>query len=101
LTAVGPILGGYLTQWTWRAIFWVNIPVENIVLAIAMLTFIPVFFFASEYAQIALGKTPSEAGLYILYFFIGFLRAGVQEEVDPAATDPEAEGSPGMATVGS
>jgi EmrB/QacA subfamily drug resistance transporter len=167
LTAVGPILGGYLTQWTWRAIFWVNIPVaiialvliviskpstlhrparmdyrglaliasgvalsvfgfqqssiwgwsnpytwacivvgaallvvfyfveirtasplievrifrirpflvENIVLAIAMLTFIPVFFFASEYAQIALGKTPSEAGLYILCFFIGFVIA--------------------------
>jgi EmrB/QacA subfamily drug resistance transporter len=167
LTAVGPILGGYLTQWTWRAIFWVNIPVavialalivlskpatlhrparmdykglaliasgvalsvfgfqqssiwgwsnpgtwacivvgagllvafylvqlrtesplievsifrirpflvENLVLAIAMLVFIPVFFFASEYAQIALGKTPSEAGLYILYFFIGFVIA--------------------------
>jgi EmrB/QacA subfamily drug resistance transporter len=167
LTAVGPILGGYLTQWTWRAIFWVNIPVaiialvlivvskpttlhrsarmdyrglaliasgvalsvfgfqqssiwgwsdpaiwacivvgaallvvfyfvelrtesplievrifrirpflvENIVLAIAMLVFIPVFFFASEYAQIALGKSPSEAGLYILYFFIGFVVA--------------------------
>jgi EmrB/QacA subfamily drug resistance transporter len=167
LTAVGPILGGYLTQWTWRAIFWVNIPValialaliavskpttlhraarmdyrglvviasgvalsvfgfqqsaiwgwsdpatgaciaagaailiafyllelrtpspliqvgifrvraflvENIVLAISMLVFIPVFFFASEYAQIALGKSPSEAGLYILYFFIGFVVA--------------------------
>jgi EmrB/QacA subfamily drug resistance transporter len=167
LTAVGPILGGYLTQWTWRAIFWVNIPVaiialvliaiskpttthrparmdyrglvliaagvalsvfgfqqssiwgwsspgtwacivvgaallvvfylvevrtasplievsifriraflvENIVLGIAMLAFIPVFFFASEYAQIALGKSPSEAGLYILYFFIGFVIA--------------------------
>jgi EmrB/QacA subfamily drug resistance transporter len=167
LTAVGPILGGYLTQWTWRAIFWVNIPVavialalivlsrpatahrparmdyrglaliaagvalsvfgfqqssiwgwsnpgtwacivvgagllvtfyivqlrtesplievsifrirpflvENVVLGIAMLVFIPVFFFASEYAQIALGKTPSEAGLYILYFFIGFIVA--------------------------
>jgi EmrB/QacA subfamily drug resistance transporter len=167
LTAIGPILGGYLTQWTWRAIFWVNIPVaiialiliviskpqtehrparmdykglaliasgvalsvfgfqqssiwgwsnpgtwaciivgagllvtfyfvelrtdeplievhifrirpflvENIVLAIAMLTFVPVFFFASEYAQIALGKTPSNAGLYILYFFIGFVIA--------------------------
>jgi fucose permease len=40
-----------------------------------MLTFIPVFFFASEYAQIALGKSPSEAGLYILYFFIGFVIA--------------------------
>jgi EmrB/QacA subfamily drug resistance transporter len=167
LTAVGPILGGYLTQWTWRAIFWVNLPVaaialilialskpvtdyrparmdyrglvliasgvalsvfgfqqsviwgwsnpaiwaciaigavilvffyfverrtysplidvtifhiraffvENLVLAIAMLVFIPVFFFASEYAQIALGKSPSEAGLYILYFFIGFVIA--------------------------
>src|SRR5580693_5521209 len=167
LTAIGPILGGFLTQWTWRAIFWVNIPVaaialiliviskpstvhrparmdyrglvliaagvalsvfgfqqssiwgwsnpatgaciavgvallvafyfvqlrtesplievnifkirpflvENIVLGIAMLVFIPVFFFASEYAQIALGKTPSNAGVYILYFFIGFVIA--------------------------
>src|SRR5271156_416115 len=27
LTAVGPVLGGYLTEWTWRGIFWVNIPV--------------------------------------------------------------------------
>ncbi len=167
LTAIGPILGGYLTQWTWRAIFWVNIPVaivaliliaiskpktlhkparmdyrgvaliaagvalsvfgfqqsavwgwgdpatgaciavgaaililfarveartaeplmqvsifriraflvENFVLAISMIVFIPVFFFASEYAQIALGKSPSQAGLYILYFFIGFVIA--------------------------
>jgi EmrB/QacA subfamily drug resistance transporter len=167
LTAIGPILGGYLTQWTWRAIFWVNVPVaivalvlivisrpvtvhrparmdyrglaviasgvalsvfgfqesaiwgwsnpatwacvvlgaavlvsfyflergtaspliqmkifriraffvENLVLAIAMIVFIPVFFFASEYAQIALAKTPSEAGLLLLYFFIGFVIA--------------------------
>ncbi len=167
LTSIGPILGGYLTQWTWRAIFWVNIPValialaliaisrpvtahrparmdyrglaliasgvalsvfgfqqsftwgwsdpatgacvavgalllvvfyfveqrtdsplievhifrirpflvENLVLGITMLVFIPVFFFASEYAQIALGKTPSEAGLFLLYFFIGFVVA--------------------------
>jgi EmrB/QacA subfamily drug resistance transporter len=167
LTAIGPILGGYLTQWTWRAIFWVNIPVavialvmivisnprtehrparmdyrglaliasgvalsvfgfqqssiwgwsspgtwaciivgaallvgfyfvevrttsplievsifairaflvENLVLAIAMLVFVPVFFFASEYAQIALAKTPSEAGLLLLFFFLGFVVA--------------------------
>jgi EmrB/QacA subfamily drug resistance transporter len=165
LTAVGPILGGYLTEWTWRAIFWVNIPValialilifiskpvtefrparidfrglilvasgvalsvfgfqqsqlwgwanpgtglciaggvillvvfyfvefrtptpliqvrifqiraflvENIVLGIAMLVFVPVFFFASEYAQIALGDNASKAGLFLLYFFIGFV----------------------------
>jgi EmrB/QacA subfamily drug resistance transporter len=165
LTAVGPVLGGYLTEWTWRAIFWVNIPVavialvlivlskpateyqpapvdyrgivliaggvalsvfgfqqsavwgwgnpgtglciaggillivvftvvelrtpsplikvgifrirafsvENLVLGIAMLTFVPVFFFASEYAQIALGKSAQGAGLYLLYFFLGFV----------------------------
>ena len=167
LTAVGPILGGYLTQWTWRAIFWVNIPVallallliviskpetayqpakidyrglvlivsgiglsvvgfqqssiwgwgstptraciaagvsllfvfyfvelrtssplmevrifrirpfrvENFVLGIAMLAFVPLFFFASEYAEIALGESASQTGLYILYFFLGFAGA--------------------------
>jgi len=167
LTAIGPILGGVLTQWTWRAIFWVNIPVaiialvliaiskpqtehtparvdfrglvliaagvaltvfglqqstiwgwknpgigisiaiglillvafafvenrtpeplmkvsifkiraffvENLVLFIAMIVFIPVFFFASEYAQIGLGKSASDAGVYLLYFFIGFVIA--------------------------
>src|ERR1700691_5637676 len=32
LTAIGPVLGGYLTEWTWRAIFWVNIPVAIIAL---------------------------------------------------------------------
>jgi EmrB/QacA subfamily drug resistance transporter len=167
LTAVGPVLGGYLTEWTWRAIFWVNIPValialvliaiarpvtdhrpapvdyrglvliaagvalsvfgfqqsafwgwgdpliwlsiiagvgllvtfyfveyrteepliqvrifrvraflfENLVLGISMLTFIPLFFFSSEYAQIALGKSAQQAGLYLLYFFLGFVVA--------------------------
>jgi len=167
LTAIGPILGGYLTQWTWRAIFWVNLPVavvalaliliskpttsyrparmdywglvlivggvglcvvgfqqasiwgwsnpatgtciavgvvlllvfawvewrtavplmqvriftihafrmENLVLGIAMLAFVPVFFFASEYAEISLGESASRTGLYILYFFLGFAAA--------------------------
>ncbi len=167
LTAVGPILGGYLTEWTWRAIFWVNIPValialvlivvsrpttehrparmdwrgvaliaagvalsvigfqqsniwgwhnpatwacivvglallvvffrieartesplisvgifrnraflvQNIVLGIAMTIFVPVFFFASVYAQVALGKSAQQAGLYLLFFFIGFVIA--------------------------
>jgi EmrB/QacA subfamily drug resistance transporter len=165
LTAIGPLLGGYLTEWTWRAIFWVNIPValialilifiskpetsykparldyrgailiaagvalsvfgfqqssiwgwgnpaiglciaaglvvlvifyfveirtpvpliqvsifriraflvENVVLGIVMLVFVPVFFFASEYAQIALRDSASEAGLFLLFFFIGFV----------------------------
>ena len=43
-----------------------------LVLGIAMLAFVPVFFFASEYAQISLAKTASESGLFLLYFFIGF-----------------------------
>jgi EmrB/QacA subfamily drug resistance transporter len=165
LTSVGPVLGGYLTEWTWRAIFWVNIPVavialvlimlsrpvteyrwapidyrglvlivggvglsilgfqqsatwgwsnawtvvcivigvallvtfvlvelrtasplmqvrifqirafaaENLVLGVSMLVFVPLFFFASEYAQIALGKSAQQAGLYLLYFFLGFV----------------------------
>ncbi len=169
LTAIGPILGGYLSEWTWRAIFWVNVPVaiialvltaiarpqtqtrpgrldyrglvliasgvgltvfglqqtqiwgwangiviasmivgvlllvtffyaevresqplidvrvfriraflvQNIVLFISMIVFIPIFFFASVYAQVSLGDGPQEAGLYLLVFFLGFA-PGVQ-----------------------
>jgi EmrB/QacA subfamily drug resistance transporter len=33
-TAIGPIAGAYLTQfWTWRAIFWINVPVAILALA--------------------------------------------------------------------
>jgi EmrB/QacA subfamily drug resistance transporter len=165
LTAVGPITGGYLLEWTWRAIFWINIPialialvliaisrpanecrpapmdyrglaliiggvglsvfglqqaslwgwtapatlgcviagaallaiflavergtrsplinvgifanrafaVENVILLIAMMAFIPVFFFMSVYGQIALGETATSASLLILYFFLGYV----------------------------
>ena len=34
LTAIGPLAGGYLVEITWRAIFWVNIPVAIIALVL-------------------------------------------------------------------
>ena len=38
LTAIGPIAGGYLIEWTWRAIFWINIPVAVIALILIALS---------------------------------------------------------------
>ena len=49
--------------------------VENIILAIAMMAFIPVFFFASSTRQIALAEKATTSSLLILYFFIGFVVA--------------------------
>ena len=47
--------------------------VENVILGIAMMAFIPVFFFASIYGQIALAEKATTASLLILYFFLGFV----------------------------
>ncbi len=46
--------------------------VDNAVLFFAMMAFVPVFFFASVYAQVSLSASPNQAALYLLYFFIGF-----------------------------
>ena len=27
MTALGPLVGGYLIEYSWRAIFWINVPV--------------------------------------------------------------------------
>jgi EmrB/QacA subfamily drug resistance transporter len=51
--------------------------VQNVILLIASAAFIPVFYFASIYAQVGLGWKSSEAGLYLLIFFAGFA-PGVQ-----------------------
>src|SRR6202044_3351945 len=47
--------------------------VQNVVLGVASMAFIPVFFFASTYGQISLGQKATTSSLAILYFFIGFV----------------------------
>jgi len=47
--------------------------VENIILGIAMMAFIPVFFFTAIYGQIALAEKATTSSLLILYFFLGFV----------------------------
>ncbi len=37
LTAIGPIAGGFLTQWTWRSIFWINIPVAIVAIVLTQI----------------------------------------------------------------
>ncbi len=49
--------------------------VENIILVISMMAFIPVFFFASTYGQISLAEKATTSSLLILYFFLGFVAA--------------------------
>jgi len=46
--------------------------VENAILFLLMIAFIPLFFFASTYSQISLGYGTSQAGFYLLTFFAGF-----------------------------
>ena len=95
-TAVGPVAGAYLTEyWTWRAIFWINVPVA--ILALAELYFaklrdiknparidvrgailgpwLAVFFFGSYYFQVAVRQEPTEAGFSILTMFYSFFVA--------------------------
>lgn len=194
LTSIGPIAGGYLTEWTWRAIFWVNIPVaiiallltwkakpddtrhpapldyrgtvlvsggmgltvlglqqsglwgwsdaktwaciaiglailayfvvfqlrianpllrlrifenrafavDNIILFLLMIPFVPLFFFASEYAQISLGESASETGLYLLIFFAGFATASQYggKILDKVGARPSVVLGCGVAAVG-
>jgi MFS family permease len=145
LTSLGPIAGSFLLPWTWRAIFWINVPVaiiaivltlmakpsddrrlqqssqwgwsspwiwasigvgvvvlvvfarfelrtrdplielrifahrgfaaDNAVLFLVAACFVPLFFFASVYAQVVLGYNAGKTGLYILVIFIGFASA--------------------------
>ncbi|WP_041781697.1 MFS transporter [Mycolicibacterium chubuense] len=35
--AVGPFVGGYLVEWSWRAVFLINLPLAGIVIAVTVL----------------------------------------------------------------
>ena len=48
---------------------------ENVIPGAAMMAFIPVFFFASIYGQIALAELATTSSRLILYFFLGFVVA--------------------------
>jgi EmrB/QacA subfamily drug resistance transporter len=41
MTAIGPMAGGYLTAWTWRSIFWVNVPIALAALVVVGLAAAP------------------------------------------------------------
>jgi MFS family permease len=70
LTAIGPILGGYLSEWTWRAIFWVNVPVALVAL---ILTFI-----ARPVTQNRPGRL-DVSGLVLVSGGVGLLVFGLQQ----------------------
>jgi EmrB/QacA subfamily drug resistance transporter len=50
---------------------------DNVVMALGYACFLPLFFFASVYAQVVLGYDAGQTGLYILVIFTGFA-AGTQ-----------------------
>ena len=39
-TALGPVLGNYLLEWSWRTIFWINLPVA--IAALVAIAFAPI-----------------------------------------------------------
>ena len=71
--------------------------VDNIVLFMLTIAFVPLFFFASTYAQISLGDSASEAGLYLLTFFAGF----ASPRRSAAASSTRAERARGRARAAS
>ncbi|HKJ35428.1 MAG TPA: MFS transporter [Solirubrobacterales bacterium] len=48
---------------------------DNAILFFLMIAFVPLFFFASTYSQISLGDDASQAGTFLLTFFLGFAAA--------------------------
>ncbi|MHA7984246.1 MFS transporter [Rathayibacter sp. CAU 1779] len=72
MTALGPIAGGFLSEWTWRAIFFVNVPLAIVAFVIVALAAAPS---ARRRERIdVLGALVAAAGLGLIVF--GLQQAG-------------------------
>ena len=72
MTAIGPIAGGLLAQWTWRSIFWINLPLAVVSFAIVAIAATPT---ARRRESIDLpGAAVIAAGLGLIVF--GLQQAG-------------------------
>ena len=84
-TAIGPIAGSYLTEfWTWRAIFWINVPV-------ALLSLI-------EFRFVKLNdiKRPAKVdvrGAVMIVLGMGLLVLGIQQSTEWGWDSPATIGS--------
>ncbi len=84
-TALGPIAGSYLTEfWTWRAIFWINVPVA--VLALTELYFV-------KFPNEARPAKIDWAGAFLLVAGMGLTVLGIQQSTAWGWTDPATIGS--------
>ncbi|MGZ5325178.1 MAG: MFS transporter [Solirubrobacterales bacterium] len=84
-TAIGPIAGAYLTEfWTWRAIFWINVPV-------ALLSLTELHF-----AHLRDTKNPSRVdwgGALLIVAGMGLTVLGIQQSTVWGWGDPATIGS--------
>lgn len=72
MTAIGPIAGGVLSQWTWRSVFWINIPLSLVAFVMVALA-VPVASRRRERIDL-LGAAVIAAGLGLIVF--GLQQAG-------------------------
>jgi EmrB/QacA subfamily drug resistance transporter len=84
-TAIGPIAGSYLTEfWTWRAIFWINVPVA--------------LFSLTELYFTKLSDTPHPAridwrGAFLIVAGMGLTVLGIQQSTSWGWDNPATSGS--------
>jgi MFS family permease len=79
-TAVGPIAGAYLTQyWTWRAIFWINVPVA--ILALTEMYFV-------KLSDIKHPARVDWRGAFLIVAGMGLTVLGIQQSIVWGIGDP-------------